>query len=263
MIFSAKLDAQYELKKSLLCVGLDPDWQKVKNGGFKGSLFDFNKLLIDATAKYAICFKPQVAYYSAYAKEDELEKTIDYIRSNYQNIPIILDAKRGDIGPTAAMYAKEAFERYNVDSVTVNPYMGADCIQPFLTYSDKSIILLARTSNASSDIQDTLVNGMPLYMYFLKEVLSDINFEQVSFVVGAQCKSALELITQEYPNTWLLVPGLGAQGGTVTDVLQSINRQTPRVLLSVSRGLTNYANNDAEIFNFAQNVAQKIFAEML
>ena len=152
MTFMEKLQAVWRKNDSMVCVGLDPDRAKLpeclKNG--KHAIFDFNKALVDATAPYVCAYKPQAAYYAGQDADDELAMTIDYIRSNYPEIPVILDVKRGDIGSTAEQYAKEAFVRYGADAATVNPYMGSDAVAPFLKYADKGVVILCRTSNPSS-----------------------------------------------------------------------------------------------------------------
>ena len=150
-MFLQKIRQAWSAQNSLLCVGLDTDPVRIP-ASISGNdrIFRFNRHIIDATADWACAFKPQIAYYAAVAAEDQLEKTINYIRDKYPLIPVILDAKRGDIGATATMYAREAFERYQADAVTVNPYMGGDTLEPFLEYSDRGVIILCRTSNPGS-----------------------------------------------------------------------------------------------------------------
>jgi orotidine-5'-phosphate decarboxylase len=166
MTFINAIEARWKQKNSLLCVGLDTDLNKIPAHLRKKDtpLFKFNKAIVDSTADLVCAFKPQIAYYSASGSEGELEMTIEHIHENYPEIPVILDAKRGDIGATAEMYAKEAFERYKADAVTVNPYMGLDTLEPFLEHREKGIIVLCRTSNpGAKDIQDLNMNGKRLY----------------------------------------------------------------------------------------------------
>jgi orotidine-5'-phosphate decarboxylase len=262
-MFAKSLDRECEKKSSFLCVGLDPNYESLKASGFGGSLFDYNKLIIDATAKFAIAFKPQVAYYSAYGKEDELIQTVQYIREKHPMIPIILDAKRGDIGSTADMYAKESYEKFGVDAVTVNPYMGSDCVAPFLKYENKGVILLARTSNDGAKLQDFDLDGKPLYRHFIDGIVETTGLSpNLAFVVGATCKGALREMSTEYKENWFLVPGVGAQGAKVADVLQNINRESPRVLINVSRGLAKYDANERVITKFAFQNAKALSEEM-
>ena len=166
MNFIKAIESAWQEKNSLLCVGLDPDISKIPANlrNLETPLFEFNKAIVDATADLVCAFKPQIAYYSASHAERDLELTIDYIHQNHPGIPVILDAKRGDIGSTAEMYVQEVFDRYQADAVTVNPYMGTDTLQPFLDRKDKGVIILCRTSNpGAKDIQDLDSNGKKLY----------------------------------------------------------------------------------------------------
>ena len=166
MNFFAALKETVRRNDSLVCVGLDPDLAKLPECVKKSAtpLFDFNKAIIDATKDYVCCYKPQAAYYAGQDRDDELKKTIAYIHENAPGIPVILDVKRGDIGSTASMYAKEVFERYEADAVTVNPYMGYDTLKPFLDRADKGVFILCRTSNPNSgDLQNLVADGKPLF----------------------------------------------------------------------------------------------------
>ena len=166
MNFIKKLEQCWQSSNSLLCVGLDPNWEKIPQHIKQkpDAIFEFCKAIIDATHDLVCSYKPQIAYFAGLEAEDQLAKTLDYLRRNYPHIPIILDSKRGDIGSTASMYAKEAFVRFQADAVTVNPYMGHDSAQPFLDYADKGTILLCRTSNpGAKDIQDLEIEGQPIY----------------------------------------------------------------------------------------------------
>ena len=165
MNFIKKLEQCWQSSNSLLCVGLDPNWEKIPEHIKEQPepIFEFCKAIIDATHDLVCAYKPQIAYFAGLSAEDQLLKTLNYLRSTYPHIPIILDSKRGDIGSTASMYAKEAFERFQADAVTVNPYMGHDSAQPFLDYADKGTILLCRTSNpGAKDIQDLEIEGVPI-----------------------------------------------------------------------------------------------------
>jgi len=189
MNFIDKLHKAWDRNQSLLCVGLDPNWDKLP-AHLKDQpepIFEFCRAIVDATHDLVCAYKPQIAYFAGLAAEDQLQKTLDYIRDTYPDTPIILDSKRGDIGSTAQMYAKEAFDRFQADAVTVNPYMGQDSAQPFLDYADKGTILLCRTSNAGAqDIQDLQVNGQPVYEAVARMIAEDWNHNNnCCIVVGA------------------------------------------------------------------------------
>ena len=210
---------------SLLCVGLDPDLQRIPDGLGQGNqrIFGFNRLIIDATAEYACAFKPQIAHYSAVGAEKELAQTIDYIRQHYPDIPVILDAKRGDIGSTAARYAEEAFGRYNAHAVTVNPYLGGDTLAPFLEFEDRGVIILCRTSNpGSGDLQSLDVGGKSVSELVAQMATEKWNRNNnISLVVGATYPEELAQIRGLVGDMTLLVPGIGAQGGDLKRVLRA------------------------------------------
>ena len=188
-MFIEKLRSAWVTNNSLLCVGLDPDLKKfpqvVRNSPHP--IFEFNRKIIDATSDLVCAFKPQIAYYSAQQAEDQLLMTIDYIRNKYPNLPIILDAKRNDIGSTAEMYATEAFDRYGADAVTVSPYLGKDSLEPFLKRKDKGVIVLCRTSNpGAGDLQDLICDGKKLYEVVAQKCASEWNQNKnILLVVGA------------------------------------------------------------------------------
>lgn len=198
-------------------MGLDPDPSRLPAGysadneGIGWFLTD----IVDATAQYACAFKPQIAYFSALGAEKELERLCAHIRANHGDIPIILDAKRGDIGDTAKMYAREAFDRYGADAVTVNPYMGTDTIEPYLTHPRGAAIVLCRTSNAGSgDFQSRLIDGEPLYLHVARRAAEAwAKTGDVSLVVGATYPDELAKVRDTVGDMTLLVPGVGAQGG--------------------------------------------------
>ena len=223
MTFIQKLSAAWTANNSLLCVGLDPDIKRFPDHlrDQPDAVFSFCKAIIDATAPFACAFKPQIAYFAALRAEDQLEAICRYLREKYPQIPLILDAKRGDIGATAEQYAREAFERYNADAVTLNPYMGFDTIAPFLEWKDRGAIILCRTSNpGGSDLQFLMVGGrekpVPLYQHIARLVAEEWNTNgQCALVVGATFPQELAEVRSIVCDLPLLVPGIGAQGGDI------------------------------------------------
>lgn len=223
--FSSLLARRWETSNSLLCVGLDPDLSRLPAGystdneGIEWFLTD----IVDATAEYACAFKPQIAYFAALGAERQLEKLCAYIRDNYPDIPIILDAKRGDIGDTARMYAREAFDRYGAHAVTVNPYMGSDTIEPYLSHPQGAAIVLCRTSNAGSgDFQSQILDGEPLYAHVAQRAATQwASMGDVSLVVGATYPEELAHVRSVVGEMTLLVPGVGAQGGDPAAVVRN------------------------------------------
>jgi orotidine-5'-phosphate decarboxylase len=217
--FTEKLSAAWRERNSLLCVGLDPDSSKfpISLRDQPDAIFTFCKSIVDATADAACCFKPQIAYFAALRAEDQLEALCTYIRTQYPALPLVLDAKRGDIGATAEQYAREAFERYNADAVTVNPYMGSDSIAPYLEWQDRGVIVLCRTSNpGGSDLQFMQVDGQPLYQHVARLVADKWNRNgQCGLVVGATFPDELAQVRAIVGDMPLLVPGIGAQGGDI------------------------------------------------
>ncbi len=219
MTFIDKLGAAIRRNDSLLCVGLDPDVSKFPDEikGRPDAVFEFCKAIIDATAPYACAFKPQIAYFAALAAEDQLQAICDYLNQHHPEIPIVLDAKRGDIGATAEQYAREAFERYRADAVTVNPYMGFDSVEPYMQWADKGVIVLCRTSNpGGSDLQFLQVDGKPLYQHVAQLVAEKWNRNgQCALVVGATFPQEIAEVRKIVGDMPLLVPGIGAQGGDI------------------------------------------------
>jgi orotidine-5'-phosphate decarboxylase len=217
--FIDKLSAAWTRNDSLLCVGLDPDLARfpahLKDQA--DAIVQFCKAIIDATADLACAFKPQIAYFAALGAEDQLEEICSYLRATYPHIPLILDAKRGDIGATAHQYAREAFDRYGADAVTVNPYMGFDSVEPYMEWKDRGVIVLCRTSNAGgSDLQFLDVGGVPLYQHVARLVAEKWNRNgQCALVVGATFPEELAQVRKIIGDMPLLVPGVGAQGGDV------------------------------------------------
>ncbi len=219
MNFIERLNAAIARNDSLLCVGLDPDVAKFPEAlrNRPDSIFAFCKAIIDATADMACAFKPQIAYFAALAAEDQLQAICDYLKRQYPHIPIVLDAKRGDIGATAEQYAREAYERYRADAVTVNPYMGFDSVEPYLAWQDRGVIVLCRTSNpGGSDLQFLTVDGKPLYQHVAQLVAQKWNRNgQCGLVVGATFPKEIAEVRAIVGDMPLLVPGTGAQGGDI------------------------------------------------
>lgn len=223
MTFIEKLTAAWQKNNSLLCVGLDPAIGRFPAHlqGKPDAIYTFCKGIVDATADLVCAFKPQIAYFAAEKAEDQLEAICDYIHEQYPDIPVLLDGKRGDIGATAKQYAREAFERFNADAVTLSPYMGFDSIEPYFEYPDRGTILLVRTSNpGGSDLQalDVLIDGkaVPLYQHVARLVAQKWNNHgQCGLVVGATYPAEIAAVRQIVGNMPLLVPGIGAQGGDI------------------------------------------------
>lgn len=251
---------------SLLCVGLDPDPKRIPAAFLKEDfpLFRFNREIIDATASEVCAFKPQVAYYSASGRETELELTIDYIKTRYSGIPVILDAKRGDIGSTGEMYAREVFVRYRADAVTVNPYMGFDTIEPYLEWPDKGVIILCKTSNPGSDfLQDLDVQGESVYELVARKAaeLWQKN-RNVMLVVGATYPEQLKKIREIAGEMTFLVPGVGHQGADIGQVVNNgLNSNNRGVIISSSRGII-YAGTGGDFQKAAFQEARKIKEEI-
>lgn len=254
-----QLIKQIFTKKSFLCVGLDTDLNKmpecIKNS--EDPIFAFNKAIIDATAPYCVSYKPNLAFYECYGLKGlaSFEKTISYLKKFYPEHLIIADAKRGDIGNTSAMYAKTFFDEYNVDALTVAPYMGEDSITPFLEYDNKWVIVLALTSNKGShDFQLTQdQNGERLFEKVLRRTQNWGTIENMMYVVGATQGEMFKDIRKCAPQHFLLVPGVGAQGGSLQDVCKYGMNKDCGLLVNSSRGII-YASKDE---NFAEAAAEK------
>lgn len=254
-------------KKTFLCVGLDTDINKIpahlKNED--DPIFAFNKAIIDATAPYCVAYKPNLAFYECYGLKGMLafEKTIQYIKENHPNHFIIADAKRGDIGNTSKMYAQTFFEEYNLDSVTVAPYMGEDSVKPFLEYAGKWVILLALTSNKGShDFQLTEDNqGERLFEKVLKKSQEWGTTENLMYVVGATQGKMFEDIRRIAPEHFLLVPGVGAQGGSLQEVCKYGMTKDCGLLVNSSRGII-YASTDTDFAEVAAVKAKELQEEM-
>lgn len=261
-----KLVNQIKEKQSFLCVGLDIDLEKIPPHlkSHPDPIFAFAKSIIDATEQYAIAFKPNLAFFESYGVEGWIafEKIMHYLNTNYPDHFTIADAKRGDIGNTASRYAKAFFETYAVDSVTVAPYMGQDAVEPFLQFKDKHAILLALTSNSgASDFQYTQEENHLLFEKVLKTSLSWKNSERLMYVVGATKSEALSKIRKIVPDSFLLVPGVGAQGGSLEEVALSGMNSSCGLLVNSSRGIL-YPSQGSDFEQAAANEAQKLQKEM-
>lgn len=260
--FYQKLDHAWTTNNSLLMVGLDPDTQRfpAELDDRPDAIFEFCRAIVDATAPYACGFKPQIAYFASQRAESQLEGLCDYIREKYPTLPIVLDAKRGDIGSTAEHYAREAFERYCADAVTVSPYLGYDSIAPYLSWSDKGVIILCRTSNAGgSDLQFLDVDGEPLYLRVATLVAEKWNRSgQCGMVVGATFPKELAAVRQRISNDVpLLVPGIGAQGGDIqATVAAGGNAAGTGLMISSSRAIL-YASQGDDWREAAARVARE------
>lgn len=254
-----QLIEQIFTKKSFLCVGLDTDTKKIPAHllNKEDPIFEFNKAIIEATAPYCVAYKPNLAFYEAFGIKGMMafEKTIQYLNTHYPDHFIIADAKRGDIGNTSAMYARTFFEEYNIDALTVAPYMGEDSITPFLTYKDKWVILLALTSNKGShDFQLTEdKDGERLFEKVLRKSQEWGNTDNMMYVVGATQGEMFKDIRKVAPHHFLLVPGVGAQGGSLQEVCKYGMIKDCGLLVNSSRGII-YASNGED---FAEAAAQK------
>ena len=262
--FIEQLAQAWKRSGSLLCIGLDPELERFPKqfAGQASPIFQFNKAVIDATAHLVCAYKPQFAHYAAYEAEDQLNRTIQYIHSNYPGIPVILDAKRGDIGNTAARYAIEVFERYAADAVTVNPYLGGDSLEPFLAYEDRGVIILCRTSNpGAGDLQDLESGGGKLYQVVAERTVRVWNRRgNCLLVVGATNPAELADVRQRVGSMPLLVPGVGAQGGNLADaVTRGQTADGTGLIISASRSIL-YASNGDDFAQRARLEAEKLCA---
>ena len=261
-----QLIKQIKIKQSFLCIGLDVDLNKIPPQLLQEEdpIFAFNKAIIDATHHLCVAYKPNTAFYEAYGLKGwkSLERTILYLNQNHPEIFTIADAKRGDIGNTSSMYAKAFFEDLGFDSVTVAPYMGKDSVEPFLAFKEKHTILLALTSNEGAfDFQTKTIDGKQLYTHVLETSKSWKNFENLMYVVGATKAEYLGDIRKIIPDSFLLVPGVGAQGGNIQDVCKYGMNDSVGLLINSSRGII-YASNDEDFAANAAKKAQELQSEM-
>ncbi len=260
------LKKQILAKKSFLCVGLDIDLEKVPEHikTMEDPLYEFSKAIIDSTAAYAVAYKPNIAFFETYGPEGmaSLKRVMDYLNNKHPEIFTIADAKRGDIGNTATRYAKAYFETYNFDSITIAPYMGKDSVEPFLSFDEKYAILLALTSNGgSSDFQTQQVGGQMLYEKVIQTSVEWQGSERLMYVVGATKANALRKIRELIPNSFLLIPGVGAQGGSLTEVAENGLSIDVGLLVNSSRGII-YASTDDNFAREAEKAARELQSQM-
>ncbi|MFN7912056.1 MAG: orotidine-5'-phosphate decarboxylase [Bacteroidota bacterium] len=262
-----QLIKQIRDKKSFLCVGLDPDVSKIPQHIIEDdedTIYLFNRLIIDATAPYCVAFKPNTAFYEAYGLSgmESLEKTIKYIKLNYPDHFLIADAKRGDIGNTSTMYAKAFFNRLNADAITIAPYMGSDSVKPFLAFENKWAIVLGLTSNeGSADFQQLKLNDKELYLKVIETCASWGTANNMMFVIGATKASMLGEIRKLIPDHFLLVPGVGAQGGSLEEVTKYGLNKDIGLLINASRSII-YAGNGENFDVLAGLEAKKLNDQM-
>jgi orotidine-5'-phosphate decarboxylase len=276
MSFLPRLKKMIQKNRSLLCIGLDPDMSKFTTHLQKerNAIFQFNKMIIDSTHDAVCCYKPNIAFYASIGINGlkQLQETIDYIHVRYTGIPVILDAKRGDIASTSLAYAKEAFDYYKADAVTVNPYLGFDSIEPFLKYKHKGVIILCRTSNpGATDFEDLIVVSsdkersqgafspvlrsrndksakVPLYLHVAKQIaLWHKEYDNCLLVVGATWPEQLDEIRNIAPDMFFLIPGIGSQGGNIENTLKSgLRDDGSGLIISASRSII-YAGSSEQV----------------
>ncbi|MEF8729144.1 MAG: orotidine-5'-phosphate decarboxylase [Dokdonella sp.] len=261
MNFMHALTSAWNERNSLLCVGLDPDPARLPEHlkGQADAILHFCRAIVDATADLVCCFKPQIAYFSACRAEEQLEELVAHIHSRHPGVPVILDAKRGDIGSTAEQYAIEAFERYQADAVTINPYLGRDSVAPYLAYRDKGVILLCRTSNpGGSDLQFLDVGGEKLYEHLARLVSDEWNEGgQCGLVVGATFPREIARVRELTGNMPLLVPGIGAQGGDIEATVRAgCNSNGNGLMINSSRAIL-YASRGEDYAAASRSVARE------
>jgi len=266
MTFIDALQQRWHDANSLVCVGLDPEPAKfpAQFANDPDAVFNFCRAIVDATAPYVCCFKPQIAHFAALAAEDALERLIAHVHARHPGIPVILDAKRGDIGSTAQQYAAEAFDRYRADAVTANPYLGRDSVQPFLDRADKGVVILCRTSNAGAgDLQDLDVGGRPLYQHVAEKIARDWNGNgNCALVVGATWPEQLREVRTIVGDMPFLVPGVGAQGGDVEAVVRNAKTADGSGLVVSSSRAILYASNGDDFAEAAGNAAKSLRDEI-
>ncbi|MDA3867805.1 MAG: orotidine-5'-phosphate decarboxylase [Salinivirgaceae bacterium] len=261
------LFSEIKKKQSFLCIGLDVDLDKIPAHLLASDdpVFEFNKAVVDATHHLAVAYKPNLAFYEALGTDglNSLQKTTHYIKEHYPELFLIADAKRGDIGNTAKMYAKAMFEHYAFDAVTLSPYMGHDSISPFLEYPGKYVIILGVTSNAGADDFQFIETreGTPLFMEIIRKATQWGTTDQLMFVVGATRPEILAQVRKVAPNHFLLIPGVGAQGGDLQSVAKNGLTDGCGLLVNSSRAII-YAGNDEKFAQAAQEVAEELQQQM-
>ncbi|MDE0224783.1 MAG: orotidine-5'-phosphate decarboxylase [Gammaproteobacteria bacterium] len=260
--FREQLEAAWERSGGFLCVGLDPDLERVRDlmPGRKGAMLDFCRAIVDATADLVCAFKPQIAFFSASGAEHDLEALIAHIHASHPGVPVILDAKRGDIGSSAAQYAREAFERYGADCVTVNPYVGWEGIEPYRRYPGRGVALLCRTSNPDSGwLQDYPAND-PLYLRIARAA-AERDEGDLMLVTGAPYPEQLAAAREAAGDLPLLVPGVGTQGGDPAAVLGCVASNGRGLVVSASRSII-YAGGVADFVEAARASAQRLYEKV-
>jgi orotidine-5'-phosphate decarboxylase len=271
MAFVTQLQQAWQRSSSLVCVGLDPEPARMPAAvrDAPDAIFEFCRAIVDATADLVCCFKPQIAHFAALRAEEALERLIAYIHAQHPGIPVILDAKRGDIGSTAQNYAVEAFDRYAADAVTANPYLGRDSVQPFLDRADRGVVLLCRTSNPGArDLQDLVVTdtgeaGHPLYRHVAMLVAREWNANgNCALVVGATYPRELAEVREIVGAMPMLVPGVGAQGGDVAAVVQNGKSSAGTGLIVSSSRAILYAGSDGDFAAAARRATQDLRDEI-
>ncbi len=262
MGFMQQLRQRWVTSGSLVCVGLDPEPAKfpAKFSGDPDAVFAFCRDIADATAEFACAFKPQIAHFAALGAEDALERLIAHLHAAHPAVPVILDAKRGDIGSTAQRYAVEAFQRYDADAVTVNPYLGRDSVQPFLDHAERGVVILCRTSNpGAGDLQDLDVGGRPLYQHVAGTIARDWNAHgNCALVVGATWPAQLAEVRAIVGDMPLLVPGVGAQGGDAEAVVRNAKSADGTGLLVSSSRAILYASSGDDYADAAADAARTL-----
>ena len=269
------LNERWSAANSLVCVGLDPEPSKfpARLRDAPDAVFAFCRAIVDATAQYVCCFKPQIAHFAALGAEDALQRLVAHVHASHPGIPVILDAKRGDIGSTAQHYAAEAFDRYRADAVTANPYLGRDSLQPFLDRADKGVVILCRTSNpGAGDLQDLNIRsdgagtadpGRPLYQHVAKMIARDWNAHgNCVLVVGATWPEQLREVRAIVGDVPFLVPGVGAQGGDVEAVVRNAKTADGTGLIVSSSRAILYASGDDDFAEAAGNAAKALRDEI-
>lgn len=264
--FMQALRARWQSADTLVCVGLDPEPAKfpARFGGDADAVFAFCRDIADATAEYACAFKPQIAHFAALGAEDALQRLIAHLHAAHPGVPVILDAKRGDIGSTAQRYVAEAFERFDADAVTVNPYLGRDSVQPFLDRDDKGVVILCRTSNpGAADLQDLPIahagSTRPLYQHVAETIAREWNGHgNVSLVVGATWPGQLREVRTIVGDMPFLVPGVGAQGGDVEAVVTNAKTADGTGLMVSSSRAILYASNGDDYADAAAHEARTL-----
>ena len=252
MTFLDRLRHAGRANGSMLCVGLDPEPSRFPGAlqGDAARIYDFCARIVDATADLVIAFKPQIAYFASHRAEDQLERLMEHMRRNAPQVPVILDAKRGDIGSTAQQYAREVFERYGADAVTLSPFMGFDSVEPYLKYQDKGAFLLCRTSNpGGDDLQNQRLASVPgqplLYEHVARLAQGPWNLNgQLGLVVGATYPAEIERVRQVAPTLPLLIPGVGAQGGDAVATVRAGWRADAPIVVNSSRAILYASGGD-------------------